>query len=122
MKATRRARRTTEVTEKERWKGGWEEKRFDGLLASPCSPCSPWSSVFSVVLRDLCVRLACLGGVARWWENCLLYLLAGEACDDRGEIVDVGLMDYVIGDIPARPARLEIFDDLVQRSDQDIGA
>lgn len=50
------------------------------------------------------------------------YLLAGEARDDRGEIVDVGLMDDVIGDVPALAARLEIFDHLGYRPDKHVGA
>jgi hypothetical protein len=40
--------------------------------------------------------------------------LAGEAGDDRGEIVQVGLTDDIIGDSPPLPTRLKVLDHLVR--------
>jgi hypothetical protein len=42
--------------------------------------------------------------------------------DDLGEIIDIGLMNDIIGDVPALPTRLEIFNHLVYRSDKQVGA
>ena len=49
-------------------------------------------------------------------------LFAGELGDNGGEGVHVGLEDDIVGDAPALPARLEIFNHLVHRADQHIGA
>ena len=49
-------------------------------------------------------------------------LTSGEAGDDRREGVHVGLEDDIVGDAPALPPRMEIFNQLVQRADQHIGA
>jgi hypothetical protein len=49
-------------------------------------------------------------------------LTSGEAGDDGGEGVHVGLEDDIVGNAPALPARMEIFNQLVHRADQHIGA
>jgi hypothetical protein len=49
-------------------------------------------------------------------------LTPGEAGDDRREGVHVGLEDDIVGNTPALPARMEIFNLLVHRADQYIGA
>jgi hypothetical protein len=49
-------------------------------------------------------------------------LPAGEAGDDGGEVVHIGLKDEIVGDVPALSARLEIFHQLVHRPDEHVGA
>jgi hypothetical protein len=51
-----------------------------------------------------------------------LHLPAGEAGNDRSEIVQVGFMDYIVRDAPTLPTRLYIFDHLVYRPDKYIRA
>ena len=51
-----------------------------------------------------------------------LNLTPGEAGDDRREGVHVGLEDDIVGNAPALPARMKIFNQLVHRADQYIGA
>jgi catechol 2,3-dioxygenase-like lactoylglutathione lyase family enzyme len=47
---------------------------------------------------------------------------AGETGDDGGEGIHVGFKDDIAGDAPAVPARLEIVNQLVHRTDQHVGA
>src|SRR5437016_5330286 len=49
-------------------------------------------------------------------------LPAGEAGDDGGEGVHVGLKDDIGGDTPVLPARLEIFNQLVHGPEEYVGA
>ena len=48
-------------------------------------------------------------------------LTPGEAGDDGRKGVHVGLEDDIVGNAPALPARMEIFNQLVRRADQYIG-
>lgn len=47
-------------------------------------------------------------------------LTPGEAGDDGREGVNVGLEDDIIGNAPALPARMKIFDQLVHRAEMPI--
>lgn len=49
-------------------------------------------------------------------------LRAGEAGDDGSQGVHVWLVDDVVGNPPALPAPLEIFDELAHGSDEHVGA